>query len=178
MKLKELFEEEERSVLNVIGQQPEYLPRTFNCSNRSLTSLEGSPQVVGGDFNCSYNGLKSLKGGPGSVSGEFDATGNDLVSLEDLPASIGTNLHIFGNNVITLHNIHKHIKHIGGYAVFKNNQIISHVLGLLLIDGLKEVYLDYKIVQDIINKHLSGDRDVFACQEELIEAGFEEYAQL
>ena len=27
----------------------------FNCSNNSLTTLEGAPQKVGGDFDCSYN---------------------------------------------------------------------------------------------------------------------------
>ena len=52
------------------------------------------------------------------------------------------------------------------------------LLGLLLIDGLQKVFLDNMKVRVIINKHLKGDRDVFACQEELIEAGFEDFAQL
>ena len=47
-----------------------------------------------------------------------------------------------------------------------------------MIDGLKFVGLDNEKVENIINKHLKGERDVFACQEELIEAGYEEYAQL
>lgn len=42
----------------------------------------------------------------------------------------------------------------------------------------KEYILIMADVQNIINKHLKGDRDVFACQEELIEAGYDEFAQL
>jgi hypothetical protein len=48
----------------------------------------------------------------------------------------------------------------------------------LKIDGLTQVLLDNKPVQKIINKYLKGDRDIFACQEVLIEAGFPEFAQL
>ena len=33
-------------------------------------------------------------------------------------------------------------------------------------------------VEKIINKHLKNGRDIFACQEELIENGFEAFAQL
>ena len=67
---------------------------------------------------------------------------------------------------------------MGGILYLKNNPVKSHVLGVLLIEGCKGITLDNDIVHLIINKHLEGERDVFACQEELIEKGFEEYAQL
>ena len=136
MKLHELFEDQERSVLSVMGKQPEHVNGSFFCSYNKLTSLEGAPSSVGGNLSC------------------------------------------FNNKLTSLHNIHKQIKYIGGIATFNDNPIISHVLGLLLIDGLKEVFLDNKKVRVILNKHLEGDRDVFACQEELIENGYEEFAQL
>jgi hypothetical protein len=60
----------------------------------------------------------------------------------------------------------------------RDNPITSHILGVLLIEGCELIILDYPKVHNIINKHLKGDRDVFACQEELIEAGFDEYAKL
>ncbi len=157
MKLHELFEDQERSVLSVMGKQPEH---------------------VNGSFFCSYNKLTSLKGGPSSVGGNFNCHGNKLTSLEGAPSSVGGNLSCFNNKLTSLHNIHKQIKHIGGFATFNDNPITSHVLGLLLIDGLQKVFLDNMKVRVIINKHLKGDRDIFACQEELIEAGYEEYAQL
>ena len=40
------------------------------------------------------------------------------------------------------------------------------------------MFFDNKEVSAIINDHLKKDRDIFACQEELINAGFEEYAKL
>lgn len=115
-----------------------------------------APIVHQGDWNCS----------------------DKLTSLEGAPSSIGGDFSCYNNNLTSLHNIHKQIKYIGGYADFERNPITSHVLGLLLIDGLMKVFLDNKKVEEIINKHLAGDRDVFACQEELIENGFDEYAQL
>lgn len=136
MKLAELFEEEERSILSVLGKQPTRLDIGFNCSCNDLTSLEGVPSYIVGGLWCSANKFTSL------------------------------------------HNIHKQIKHISTIADFSANPITSHVLGLLLIDGLTKVWLENKQVQNIIDKHLKGERDVFACQEELIEAGFEEFAKL
>jgi hypothetical protein len=58
-----------------------------------------------------------------------------------------------------------------------NNPILSNVLGLLKIEGLMVVYLLNKEVQAIINKYLPMG-DIFKCQEELIEAGFEDYAKI
>ena len=136
MKVAELFENYERSILSVFGKQ-------LDKVNKSLH----------------YEGYR-------------------LDSLEGVPSSIGINLYCSNNNFTSLHNIHKKIKYIGGLASFNKCPITSHVLGLLLIDGLQQVYLDTNGVEDIINKHLKGDRDVFACQEELIEAGFDEFAQL
>ncbi len=41
MKVSELFEETERSVTSVMGEQPEHNTRDFLCDNNKLTSLEG-----------------------------------------------------------------------------------------------------------------------------------------
>ena len=157
MKVSELFEEEERSVLSVMGKQPDHNDRNFICNGKKLTSLEGSPKSVSHSVFCSRNKFSSLDG---------------------VPSEIGDNLYFEYNNLTTLHNIHKYIKKIGNVADFRWNPITSHVLGLLLIDGLKECFLDNTKVEVIINKHLKGERDVFACQEELIENGFEDFAQL
>ncbi len=178
MKVHELFEETERSVTSVMGQQPEHIARDFFCSYDKLTSLKGAPISIDGNFNCSNNNLTSLKGGPTSVSGYYYCYENKLTSLEGLPSSMDS-LSISNNKLTTLHNIHKIIKRMNGAANFSGNPIETHVLGLLLIDGLEKVWFDdnWPLVR-IINKHLEGERDVFACQEELIENGFEEYAQL
>ena len=65
---------------------------------------------------------------------------------------------------------------LGGCAGIK-----SHILGLLLIDGCKEVEMDNKDIEKIMNKYLKQPftpHRLYDCQDELIEAGFEEYAQL
>ena len=162
MKVHELFEEE-RSVLSVMGKQLEYYDATFICDSKELTSLEGCPSKIGKDFYCDNNNLTSLEGAPSYVGEDFYAHKNTIKSL---------------------HNIHKQIKHIGGILSLEENPIRSHVLGVLLIDGLQNIYMHHRYdnrinnVAKILRKHLQGDRDVFACQEELIENGFEEYAQL
>ena len=178
MKVHELFEEEEKSILNTFKRHPKNVKGNFLCTYKSLDSLEGAPLTVDGYFDCGANNLKSFKYSPHTVLGLACFNLNKIKSLEGAPSYIGKDFRCFNNKLTSLHNIHKHIKHIGGEADLRYNPIKSHVLGLLLIDGLKKVYLDNEKVQVIINDHLKGDRDVFACQEELIDNGFEDYAQL
>jgi len=61
----------------------------FDCSNNSLTSLEGAPQKVGGFFICSHNSLTSLEGAPQTVGGSFYCSNNSLTSLEGAPQTVG-----------------------------------------------------------------------------------------
>ena len=71
MKLHELFEAKERSVLLVKGQQTEYIVGDFYCTTLKLTSLKGSPSIIDGRFVCSNNKLTSLEGAPSKVSDDF-----------------------------------------------------------------------------------------------------------
>ena len=177
MKVHELFEDEEISILSVKGVLPDYFNGTIFASDLNLTSLEGSPSIID-TLYCDNNQLGSLKGGPTTVKNNFVCENNKLTSLEGAPSSVGGYFARFENKLTSLHNIHKQIKRIGLNANFEFNPITSCVLGLLLIDGLKTVYLGNTKVQDILNKHIKGDKDIFACQEELIENGFDEFAKL
>ena len=47
-----------------------------------------------------------------------------------------------------------------------------------MIEGLKDIRIDNQVVQGILNNHLTGDRDIFACQDELIEACLDDFAKL
>ncbi len=199
MKVHELFEVKERSVRSIMHKPKEHIDGNFSCSSNRITSLDGSPSsvsnmfscfnnkltslvggptTVGSSFYCSKNLLTSLKGAPSSVGGEFYCADNKLTSLDGAPSSIGGEFVCHTNKLTSLHNIHKQIKKIGDSANFTNNPIVSHVLGLLLIEELPYVVFDNEKLEQIINKHLQGERDIFACQEELIEAGYEELAQL
>ena len=135
--------------------------REFDCSHENLTSLKGSPKEVKGTFNCGHNKLTSLEGAPSIVDGHFVCRDNyELTSLE---------------------GVHKIIKEIKGVFYAHHTKIKSHVLGLLLIKGIRNVELDDQEVENILNKYLpnhKGNSEVFACQNELIDKGFDEYAQL
>ena len=178
MKLKELYESEEISVLTVMGQQPEKVSGNFYCHSNKLTSLEGGPKEVGGNFYCSYNQLTSLEGGPQEVGGDFNCYNNQLTGLLGFTKKVDGHFTCYTNQLTNLKDIHKHIKFIGAHANFQDNPIESHVVGLLLIEGLTAVYLDNKKVEEIINKHLKEGRDVLACIDELEEAGLSQFAKI
>jgi hypothetical protein len=150
----------------------------FDCYEQRLTSLRGSPNFVAGSFVCRNNYLTSLKGGPEEVVYNYDCSKNKLTSLEGAPKIIGGYFYCAFNSLTSLEGIHLKISRIDGYANFKKNPIKSHVLGLLLIDGLHKVWFDNENLDEIINKYLKGSRDVFECQNELMDAGLDEYAQL
>ena len=72
---------------------------SINCSNLSLTSLEGAPEYVKGDFICSGNYLTSLEGAPKEVKGDFICSYNNLTSLEGAPKEIGGDFDCSRNNL-------------------------------------------------------------------------------
>jgi hypothetical protein len=144
MKLKDLFEAEEKSLvgMEINGKT---LPvdgkwgGDFDCSHRHLTSLKGAPSSVGGDFYCDHNQLTSLEGAPSSVGGDFLCYRNELTSLEGAPSSVGRDFDCDYNELTSFKDVHKQIKKINGDFFCSKNPIKSHVLGLLLIDGLKSI---------------------------------------
>jgi hypothetical protein len=137
---------------------------SFKCRDLSLTSLYGCPTFVDGYFDCSFNKLQSLQYCPQIVTRDFYCSDNKLPSLQ---------------------NIHKYNKQIDGELWVHFNPIKSYVLGVILIEKIKVVIFDRDnehgdlyTVQNIINTHLETDRDVYLCQDNLIKAGFAEFAQL
>jgi len=176
MKLKELFESTEKSVAD-LGIK--YNGGNFNCTNNHLTSLEGAPDHVGGHFACVNNRLTSLEGAPSYVHRGFSCINNQLTSLKGAPSYVGGDFYCTNNRLTSLKDVHRQITEIRGVFACRQNPIKSHVLGLLLIKGITEIRLDRMHVEEIVNKHLGkGRAGMLQAQEELIEAGLEEYAQL
>jgi hypothetical protein len=129
----------------------------FTYADGYLTSLEGTPRKIGGSFYCDRNQLTSLHGAPAEVNGYFSVEKNSITSLE---------------------GVHKIIKIINGAIYLYENPIKSGGIGLLLIEGLSAICADQPAFK-IINKYLGqGKKGLLYCQDELIEAGYEEYARL
>lgn len=151
----------------------------FIISAAGLKTLENTPNEVTGDFFADHLDISSFAGGPKKVGGSYVVGGTSVTSFDGAAAQIENDLHCEDCKQLTsLQGIHKNIKHIGGKASFADCPITSHVLGLLLIDGLQSVKLDEVKVMEVINKHLKGERDTLMCQQELIDGGFADFAKL
>lgn len=171
------------SDLQSIKDGPTHVAQDYFVNSNDLISLSGAPEIINNDFYCYSNfKLTSLKGGPKTVLGHYNCYNCNITSLEGIASNIGGNLHCSMNEITSLQNIHKQIKSIGGGLIdLAENPIASHVLGIFRIEGVNRIKIDHKEVEKILNKNLSrNDRKtaIYDCQEELINAGFEEYAQL
>jgi hypothetical protein len=63
--------------------------RNFNCDNGNLTTLAGSPKIIGGSFTCTGNKVHSLFGGPDYVNGHYICSNVPLQSLDGFPIKLG-----------------------------------------------------------------------------------------
>ena len=169
MKLKELYESNSRAY------DAELYIKQFNEDDNHEANL------LLGDLSMTKIPIQI----DGSEFTNYEFSDNNLSTFENFPPvakRIGCNR----NKFESLHNIHKYIKEMSVFSTlsFFENPIKSHVLGLLKIKNLKEVILygtgdDKKLmdVETIINKYLP-EGDLLKCQEELIDAGLDDFAQL
>jgi len=88
--------------LTSLEGSPEYVGGDFNISTQELTSLKGSPNEVGGNFNCTASSLTSLEGGPVKVGGDFDCSYNQLTSLKGSPSVVGGDFNCIWNPLKSL----------------------------------------------------------------------------
>ena len=166
--IKKINESTEKNLLGLVIDGKEITKDTpnevwigdFSCYNNELKSLEYCPKEVHSDFNCSVNDLKTLEFCPVEVHGDFRCRNNQLKSLK---------------------GIHKQIHEMNGEINAYHNPITSHVIGILLVKGCTKIYLDNSGVMNILNKYLPNTSDmmsVLECQSELLDVGFEEFAEL
>ena len=120
----------------------------------------------------------------------YSASWTGISDFSRLPTIIEADFQCRGNDKITsLKDVHKYVKQINadgkGQGLFDVSMcdVKSHVLGVFNIKGVKSVLFShwsekkYDDVTEIVNRHLKSG-DVFECQDELIGAGYSEYAQL
>jgi hypothetical protein len=138
---------------------PTFLRASLNGINGAvISSFDDFPKIIMGHLFINNHHISNFQQAPTVIIGRLSLHSNKLESLKD---------------------IHKHIHEINGHLNLANNPIRSHVLGLLLIKGLTKVLLDNTQVAEILNRYLGKGRvGMLMAQEELIEAGLEEFAQL
>ena len=148
------------------------------CPKSSTGKLEDIyPRKISGTFICKECNLTSLQGVPTKINyGSFDAAKNLLTDFEFIPEYVGDMAILFDNRLTSLAGIHKQLKHCKMfYCSF--NPIKTGGIGLLLIDGLK--YINGERGLTIINNYVGKPKsEIFKCQKELIDNGFEEFAKL
>lgn len=158
---------------------PNHITGDFYCNDNEIDTLIGGPSIVDGDFICNRNNLTTLEGSPEKVGASFFCPENRLTSLKGITKNIGQSLNCSNNSIASLKGVHEHVTSVGSVFFATENPIKSHVLGLMLIKDLKQIRLDNKQVEEILNRHLGkGRAGMLEAQEELIDAGLEEFAQL
>jgi len=164
------------------------------AGSQKLTSLNGSPERIMGSFDVSHNRLVDLRGSPKEVDTSFFCNHNQLTSLEGAPKLIGHSFSCSNNKIESLHDVHRHLHTVRDSMWFSYNPIKECLLGLLLLDQLRTIgsavnFRNYPFASqagldracDIVNKYLPntlGRSVLIACQNEMLDAGLEEYAKL
>ena len=154
---------------------PKSVSGNFSCHHTNITSLQYAPQSVGGSFFCGGLDITSLKGAPQSVGGGFSCGGSKIDSLEDAPQTVGGDFRCRNTQITSLTGIEKIIKKLNGG--FYCDSDVTHMLGLLLIPGVKRVETGNTRINNIFNKYV-GTGDILSAQDELIDAGFKDEARL
>lgn len=165
--------------------------RNVDLSYYELRHFPIKFRKITGDFECSNNLLVSLQGAPDEVTNDFECYYNQLSSYEFLPKKIGRNLYLGNDRVTSLVDIDWSSLYVEEGIFLDTARIKRGGLGLLLLKMGPHAFLqdikyhiefgghDYLTAPfQIIAKYIGKPNDIFDCQNELIEAGFEEYAQL
>ena len=140
------------------------------------------PKEIDGSFNCDVNDLVDFTGGPSYVGQDYDASHNNrLTSLKGIASEIrGTLFLISCGYNLSLVGAHKYLKSCA-FINMMGTTIKSGGLSLLLVKDLQEISSNQKAFT-IINKYLwrdpSDKSNIFRCQKELVDAGYEEFAKL
>ena len=145
------------------------------------------------DFGTENKPLKIFKGS------SYNTGTETIHDFSKLPNIIETDLILNDNCAFdSLKGIHKHFRKINGSISCDGRKIKSHILGVISIEGVTDLSLgaDWRKsfygtktpnrgfeLEEIMEEYLPASTkykggDIFACQEALIEAGFDEYAQL
>lgn len=154
------------------------------CHN--LRTLEHFPPNIGEALairNC--NKIESLIGLPAKIPSDLTLFNlKSLKSFEGAPREIGGDVALDGfTSLVGISAFIQKISGSCGIEFKKLSDIVEGGIELILIADLQQFnWSDRKTKNvkafDIIHEYLGRPDDIFACQAELIDAGFEQYAKL
>lgn len=166
------------AIKNFVGC-PDVVNGTFMIGD-SIESFEGCPSRVNGNFHvkgpyASFNGLTC-------EATRFVFLDGNFQNLDGMNIYAHNKVAIYSKKPTSLSGVHKAIRHMKDFYC---GNVSDSVLGLLLVPGLQEVDFGMEATRSavaiIVNRYLEqggGRQHVMACQAELIEAGFDDFAQL
>lgn len=170
-------------ILNGFDYSKCFVTGNFNCSELKLSSLQKTPAEIRKNFQAWDNSLSSLEFGPTDVGGTYNVNQNWLTSLEGAPDY--ANLFTFCDNKITsLAGMGKKFLKKCSVIKFRDNPIKSNILGLLIVKDLQSIFWSFSGPKGkqspfaLLENHLVRDKDIMDCQEELIQAGYKDFAKL
>ena len=105
----------------------------------------------------------------GTIYGTFDISNTPTVSISGFPEIVNGNLMCHRTNIMSLSGIDKAVTLVTGFI--RVNHDATHLLGLLLIDGVKKIDTGAYRRDIILNKYI-GTGDIISAQDELIEAEY------
>jgi hypothetical protein len=163
-----------------------------NCYG--LTSMEGCPTHVTAYFT--LNECKNLTVDvlPEEVGGDVKIKSVKVPSVKVLPKRIAGDLDLFETGLQSLHNIHKHLSFLesgsgSSTLTIHTKEPLQDGLGVFLMDRLFRVWFNGNSTNDDIEEYANDILEkkpfikmtparLLEIQDELIDAGFEDFANL
>lgn len=147
----------------------------IQCRAMKLSSFKNFPLEITGRLHSAF-----------STSEMYDNPEQKVHSLEGFPSRIAYGIINLSNNKFSELNYSK-VNRIIKYAESEiqiHRDYVGPILSFLMIERLRQVYKvePISIIKTpckIVTKYLQGDKDdILECQEELVQAGFKEFAKL
>jgi hypothetical protein len=165
---------------------PPFINGTFNCQRNFILSLAGGPKSVAKNCIISDNiDLGSLIGGPTHIGGEYICSNTAIRCLEGCPVDIAGSFDLSWCNALhSLIGINNTLKSLRGSIILRYTPINSSILGVFLIKGCTGIitdsnHADFHRAAMIVNRHIpKGRSGLLSCQQELIETGLSDFAQM
>lgn len=164
---------------------PYVIMEQLQIKGSKLASFEGFPKVVPEIIGSSKIKMNSFKGLEETNCKKLIWTGDENIdSLDGLPPELEVLYLTFSNTTFDLQDILARCPNLTGLALGGNDVKIKKILSIFKFKKIKEFYFrpgtatheQAIAARNIINKHLTGDRNIIACQEELFKQDLDDFA--